>query len=160
MKQDRFLIGILAFIGVLVLAALVLFFVRQEQPVTYRADDTPEGVVYNFALAIQRADVEKAYAYLADLEDKPTLAAFRQALLNGYLDTSASVEIGEAVILADEAYVLVGIHYLSSGPFATGWESKENATLVRQSGAWKISYMPYPYWNYDWYQPVVQPVYP
>ena len=160
MKQDRFLIGILAFIGVLVLAALVLFFVRQEQPLTYRADDTPEGVVYNFALAIQREDVEKAYAYLADLDNKPTLTAFRQALLSGYIDTSASVEIGEAEFLDDQAYVPVGIHYMSSGPFATGWESNENARLVRQFGAWKIEYMPYPYWNYDWYQPVVQPVYP
>jgi len=160
MKQDRFLIGILAFIGVLVLAALVLFFVRQEQPVTYRADDTPEGVVYNFALAIQRADADKAYAYLADLDNKPTLAAFRQALLSGYIDTSAAVEIGAAEILDDHAYVPVGIHYQSSGPFDGGWESKENATLVRQSGAWKIQYMPYPYWNYDWYLPVVEPVYP
>lgn len=151
MKQDRFLIGILVFIALLVTAALVLFFVRQDVTATYRPDDTPEGVVYNFALAIQRQDVERAYTYLADLEYKPTQDAFNQAILYGYMDTTASVEVGSVQVMGKDAWVTVTIHYASSGLFDTGWDSTENALLVLQGGEWKISYMPYPYWSYDWY---------
>lgn len=151
MKQDRFLIGILIFIALLVVAALTLFFVRQDVSATYLPDDTPEGVVYNFALAIQRQDVERAYSYLADLEYKPTAEAFNQVILYGYLDTSASVQVGEVQVMGEDAWVTVIIHYASSGLFDTGWDSTENAVLVLQDGEWKISYMPYPYWSYDWY---------
>ncbi len=153
MKQDRFLIGILVFIGLLVVASLALFFIRPEAA-AYQPDDTPEGVVYNFALAIQNNDVTRAYGYLADLEYKPTEAAFRQAILNGYLYTDGyALQVDETQFLdSDEAWVLVTIHYLSSGPFDSGWTSQDHAALVRQNGEWKISYMPYPYWSYDWYQ--------
>jgi flagellar basal body-associated protein FliL len=36
MKKDRFLIGILIFIGVLVVASVVLFFVRGQNQATVR----------------------------------------------------------------------------------------------------------------------------
>ena len=161
MKQDRFLIGILIFIALLVAAALALFFLRQDVPATYQPDSTPEGVVFNFALAIQRQDAERAYGYLADLENKPTKAAFRQVILNSYIDTSASVELGEVQMISpDEAWVAVTIHYMPTGPFDTGWDSNENAILVRQQSAWKLTYMPYPYWSYDWFQPTFEPVKP
>ncbi|NCP16647.1 hypothetical protein GW866_06350 [bacterium] len=32
------------------------------------------------------------------------------------------------------------------------------ALRERQNGAWRISYMPYPYWGWDWYQPTAVPV--
>ena len=161
MKQDRFLIGILVFIGLLVAAALVLYFV-QPQTASYQPDDTPEGVVYNFALAVQNRDVERAYSYLADLDYKPTESAFRQAILNGYLYTDGyALQVEETQMLdADEAWVIVNIHYLSSGPFDSGWSSQDHAELVRQNGVWKISYMPYPYWSYDWFQPPYDPALP
>jgi hypothetical protein len=160
MKQDRFLIGILVFIGLLVIAALGLFFVRQEIPVTYRAEDTPSGVVFNFALAVQRQDVERAYGYLADLDHKPIQQVFQQAILNGTIDPAASLQVADAVMTGeDTALVMVTIHTMSNGPFDSGWDSTENATLVRQDGAWKITYMPYPYWSFDWFQPT-EPVKP
>jgi len=45
MKQDRFLVGILVGIGVLVVIALGLFFTRQDKQ-EYISDDTPKGVVH------------------------------------------------------------------------------------------------------------------
>lgn len=161
MKQDRFLIGILVFIGILVVAALVLYFVRPGT-LAYQPDDTPEGVVYNFALAIQNDDVERAYGYLADQEYKPTETAFRQAILNNYLYTDGyALQVDETRILdTDEAWVLVSIHYLSTGPFESGWTNQDHASLVRQNGEWKLNYMPSPYWSYDWYQLPYDPTMP
>jgi hypothetical protein len=161
MKQDRFLVGILIFIALLVAAALALFFIRREQGATYLPEDTPAGVVYDYVLAIQRQDLDRAYGYLADLPDKPSVAGFRQAALQGTMGASASAQVGEVNLIGeDNASVMVTIHFLSSGPFDTGWDSNENATLVRQQGAWKISYMPYPYWSYDWFQPLPESVKP
>jgi len=77
MKKDRFLIGILVGIGVLITAALVVFFIRQGDGQTYVGENTPDGVVHNFVLALQKDDFQKAYGYLADEEDKPAFGDFR-----------------------------------------------------------------------------------
>ena len=65
MKQDRFLTGILIGIGVLVVVALAVFFSRKDAQ-TYVPDDTPEGVVYNYVLAVLNKDYEKAFVLAAD----------------------------------------------------------------------------------------------
>jgi len=161
MKHDRFLLGILVFIALLVAAALTLFFTRQDMQ-TYGAEDTPEGVIRNYVLALQNRDFERAYGYLADKDNKPTLDAFRQAFLNRQLDISnAAIQIGSVEMIgSDQAMVEVTIVYASSDPFSTGWSSNETALLVEQDGAWRISSMPYPYWGWDWYQPTAAPVKP
>jgi len=161
MKHDRFLLGILVFIALLVAAALTLFFTRQDMQ-TYGAEDTPEGVIRNYVLALQNRDFERAYGYLADKDNKPTLDTFRQAFLNRQLDISnAAIQIGSVEMIgSDQAMVEVTIVYASSDPFSTGWSSNETALLVEQDGAWRISSMPYPYWGWDWYQPTAAPVKP
>ncbi|NCP16645.1 hypothetical protein GW866_06340 [bacterium] len=161
MKHDRFLLGILVFIALLVAAALTLFFTRQDMQ-TYGAEDMPEGVIRNYVLALQNRDFERAYGYLADKDNKPTLDAFRQAFLNRQLDISnAAIQIGSVEMIgSDQAMVEVTIVYASSDPFSTGWSSNETALLVEQDGAWRISSMPYPYWGWDWYQPTAAPVKP
>ena len=153
MKQDRFLLGILVFIALLVVAALVLFFIRPSSP-AYLPEDTPEGVVNNFIQAIQEDDLERAYSYLADLEFKPTESAFSQALLTNLLYSEEyALQIEQVqVIDEDEVWVMLSVHYLAAGPFETGWSNQDHASLVRQEGKWKLTYMPYPYWSYDWYQ--------
>jgi hypothetical protein len=100
MKQDRFLTGILIGIGVLVVVALVVFFTRQDTHNLHVSDDTPEGVVHNYVLAVLNKDYEKAYGYLADLEYKPTYEEFRRSFLNGYVrpDDSSAVDVGESEI--------------------------------------------------------------
>ena len=71
MRQDRFLTGILIGIAVLVVIALAVFFLRQGSQ-SYISEDAPEGVVHNYVLAVLNDDYEKAYGYLANLDNKPT----------------------------------------------------------------------------------------
>jgi hypothetical protein len=152
MKQDRFLTGILIGIGALIVLALALFFMRQDKS-EYVADGTPEGVVHNYVLAIIDKDYEKAYGYLADLEDKPTYEEFRDSFLNGMVNPQdVGVNIGEAEISDDTASVDLTVYYSYSDPFSVNTGSSDRATLVEQDGAWKLSYMPYNFWAYDWYQ--------
>ena len=158
MKQDRFLLGILVGIGVLVIVALALFYTRQDNQ-EYVSDTTPEGVVQNYVLALYKDDYDKAYAYLADGDNKPTYNEFRQAFFNRLVSPgNAGLEIGETEIVGEEAYVNVYLIYNPSGPFSSGYRNSESARLERQGGKWKLLQRPYNFWLYDWYQPTPEPV--
>ena len=160
MKQDRFLMGILIFIGVLVIAALALFFIRNDSQ-AYGAEDTPEGVIRNYVLALQKQDFPRAYDYLADNDGKPTYDAFHRVFLNGQSNPSTALQIGSVqYINSNEASVSVTVLYAGGGPFSGGSSSTDTASLVQQGGAWKLIYMPYNYWAYDWFQPTPVPVKP
>jgi hypothetical protein len=153
MKQDRFLMGILIGIVALVLIALTIFFARQSKQ-SYVPEGTPEAVVHNYVLAVLNKDYEKAYGYLADLENKPSYQEFRQSFATGALNPSnAGVKIGRADITGEDAAVEMSMVYTPGDPFSTGDNNVGSAQLVLQDGAWKISYMPvYILWNFAWYQ--------
>jgi len=152
MKQDRFLTGILIGIGVLIVVALAVFFTRKDTQV-YVSEDTPEGIVHNYVLAVLNKDYQKAYGYLADLEYKPHYEEFRRAFLNREVNPEGqAVDIGESTITGDEAVVDLALIYNSSDPFSTGYRNVQSASLVKQNGAWKLTSMPqYNFWGYNWY---------
>ena len=153
MKQDRFLTGILAGIGVLILLALVLFLVRQDDTKEYRVDASPEATVYNYVLAITNDDYQKAYSYLAEKEHKPSYEQFRQSFFNGNVSPdNVGVDVGTAEISEDDALVNLSLVYTPNDPFSGGYSSTDRAQLIRQNGEWKLTYMPYNFWSYDWYQ--------
>jgi hypothetical protein len=153
MKQDRFLLGILVGIAVLVLLALLVFFLRPDG-LQYGADDTPEGVVRNFIVAIHLQDYQKAYDYLAEDDYKPTFDQFSQPFQLKYINpTNAGIEIVGASISAEQgrATVQVSVIYNARDPFAGSYRSSDQALLILQSGQWKVQQMPHPFWFYDWY---------
>jgi hypothetical protein len=158
LKQDRFLMGILVFIAVLVLAAVALFFARNEKP-NYGREDTPEGVLYNYAVALQLHDYERAYTYLADNPNKPTYEAFHQAFLTRQIDPgNSSLQIGDMQTLSSgEVWVNITVQNAGNGLFDSGWSNNDKGTLINQNGAWKITYLANPYWVWDWYQPTPVP---
>lgn len=155
MKQDRFLTGILIGIGALVVIALAVFFLRQNSQ-SYSPEDAPEGVVHNYVLAVLNGDYEKAYGYLADLDNKPTYDQFRDAFITGSVNpNNSAVDIGDSEISGDTASVEVALLYNPSDPFSTGYRDVQRAILVQQGGVWKLSSMPgYYFWDYSWYPQV------
>ena len=158
MKQDKFLTGILVGIGALILLALVLFFIRKDGQRDYISDTTPEGVTHNYVLAVLNKDYQKAYGYLADLEHKPIYEEFRQSFFNGMVNPNdTAVEVGAAEINDSEAVVTLSVYYSSNSPFESRYASEDRALLVKQDGAWKLSAMPYNFWDYNWYQEPFKP---
>ena len=157
MKQDRFLIGILIGIGILVVVALGVFFTREDTQ-TYISEDTPEGVTHNYVVAVLNKDYEKAYTYLAELDNKPTYEQFRDAFIKGVINSDGTaVDIGASEITGDTASVEIALIYNPTDPFSTGYRDVQRAVLVRQDGAWKLSSMPtYYFWDYNWYQELPQ----
>jgi hypothetical protein len=157
MKQDKFLTGILIGIGVLILLALGLFFTRQEKR-DYVADATPDGVVHNYVLAVLNKDYQKAYDYLADLENKPTYEEFRQSFFNGMVNPGdVGLDVGSVEINKDEAVVTLAVYYSNSDPFSSRYSTEDRALLVKQNGKWKLNTMPYNFWDYNWYQEPFKP---
>jgi len=152
MKQDRFLTGILVGIAALVVIALAVFFLRQNSQ-SYISEESPEGVVHNYVLAVLNDDYEKAYGYLADLANKPTYEQFRDAFLTGVVNpNNSAVDIGNSEVTDGTASVEVALIYNPSDPFSTGYRDVQRAILVQQGGVWKLSSMPgYYFWDYNWY---------
>jgi hypothetical protein len=160
MKQDRFLIGILIGIVVLVVLSLVLFFARKDSE-QYVADDTPEGVVHNYVVALHKADYEKAYGYLSEKENKPSYDAFRKAfVLKMVSPETIGLEIGKADVNGENASVALNTIYNSGDLFSGGQRNPDTALLIKQNGEWKLESMPFNLWAYDWYQPTPVPVKP
>jgi hypothetical protein len=153
MKQDRFLMGILGGIALLVVAALAVFFLRQDRQ-AYLSDATPEGVVHNYILAILRKDYQKAYGYLADQENKPTYDEFRTSFMIGMTNPeNAAADVGRSEIQGDTASVEIDMIYTPGDPFSEGYRDAQHALLVNQDGQWKLTSMPtYYFWDYNWYQ--------
>ncbi len=151
MKQDRFLIGILVGIAVLVVIALTLFFIRRSEA-RYTTDDTPQGVIQNYVLALQKKEFEKAYAYLQEGKNKPDFAKFREYFITSFESYNrAGLTFGTSSITGDSAFVTVIIQRNYGGPFVERSTFNETVDLVRQNNAWKIRRFPNPFWGYDWY---------
>ncbi|MBN1372046.1 MAG: hypothetical protein JW987_08890 [Anaerolineaceae bacterium] len=151
MKEDRFLTGILIGIAVLVIAAIGLFFLRREAQ-TYGPETDPAGVARNYILALQKQDYERAYTYLANIEDKPTLAEFRQPFVNyqGQEVSSTVLDLAELEGRSQETTVSLTLIRGASGPFNSPNREVSLARLRQEGGAWKIVEMPYPFWSYEW----------
>lgn len=153
MKNDKFLIGIVTGIIILVIAAVVIVLTRSRAE-TYRPDDTPDGVAHNYFLAIQREDYEKAYGYLSDeLKAKPTLDDFIVEVNNYGNRQEAALTLGEASVTGDRAQVRLSItNHSGGGVFDSGSYTNDDTAYLRANaaGEWKLYQFPYPYWGYSW----------
>jgi hypothetical protein len=158
MKQDRFLIGILIVIGFLVILSIGLFVSRQSSQ-DYGLEDTPQGVIHNYVIALGRQDYTRAYGYLKET-NKPGFETFRQAFLSHQVNPAgAAVQIGQ-VRLGDQKawvdlYLLTGGNNLMSEPYR---ESSQAYLEQDSAGVWKIASMPYQHWGWDWYTPIPAPM--
>ena len=159
LKQDPFLLVILLLIGILVVASLVLFFMRQAAQ-DYLPENSPQAVVHNYLLAIHRGDLERAYTYLVEADDKPDFEQFRLTFLTLQQDLSrVYLQAGEVRQSGDAASMSLAITYTSGNPFRRAWEDSGQAVLLQDDARmWKIQSLPYPFWGMDWYGSGPKPV--
>ena len=153
MKDDKFLIGIVVGIVLLVIVALAAVMLRTPENEEYVADNTPEGVVHNYFLALQRKDFEKAYGYLSnDLKSKPDLNQFTRQMDDASRSEN-TLQIRETRFGDVQTQVDVSITtYRPGGLFEGGSYTTEDTVFLRAAGdgKWKLLEFPYPYWGYDW----------
>ncbi|OJX38861.1 MAG: hypothetical protein BGO78_11610 [Chloroflexi bacterium 44-23] len=152
MKNDRFFNGILIGIAAIIVIAIAAFFIRQQSN-KLMTDNSPAAAVNNYVVYLYQQDYEQAYKYLADLENKPLLAQFRQSFTSYNQDIgSVSIKLNETSQDANSATVYLTIIRQAGGLFSEPYRDSQPAQLILQNGEWKISNMPYPFWDYSWYQ--------
>ena len=144
---DKFLVGIVAGIVLLVGAVLVVAFLRPNQP-AYQPDDMPEGVAHNYLLALQLDEYERAYEYLLPtLPGYPdSLDAFERDIDDrrwnfGYGGHDVSLAIESVDVRGDRATIVVrSTQFSRGGLFDSGQSSYTfEMTLRREAGAWKVA---------------------
>ncbi len=149
MESERSVRYFLGAMFLLALAAVGMYFWRQ-QSLTYRLEDTPQAVVFNYVLAVQRGDAPMLAALMVQDEGYPTVDEIRDALFNGRVSVQGySVRLGDVSVAGDRAWVQIEFWVTGDSP-GDGYSYEESALLVRQGGRWKVAQMPSMLWDWDW----------
>ena len=144
-KADRFLIGIL--IGVVVLLAVAgLSLLVLRQPPRELPADSPGGTVQRFFSALEQRNYSQAYDLLSDhMEHKPTRDAFTRYLADQYTygTQAARVRIDTEQIDGQTATVTVRVTYYYGGGLplvgSNEYTSTETFTLAQEASRWRIT---------------------
>ena len=155
---DRWLIGIVTGVILLILIALVTVLNREEP--TYVDDVAPDGVVHNYLLALQQEAYARAYSYLSPtLPNYPVNAeAFYDHVRDQQIDFRNGGRRATAVRDVDyfgdnRATVRVEETTFYSGGLFGGDQSTSSfhVELARIEGDWKlIDGDSYWYWHPCW----------
>jgi hypothetical protein len=155
-SPDKFIIGIVAAVALLVIVAFTLAFLRPRP--TYQPDDTPEGVAHNYLFALRQGDYARAYSYLSPkLAGYPdSVGAFAEAIWNQRWnfrldDNSVTLRVTSARHVTDE-HVLVSVserHLYQGGLFGSTDTNTFEMGLRREDGQWKIVTSTF-YWVSCW----------
>lgn len=152
---DRFLIVLVVGVVLLVLAAV---FVATQRPgqVGYQSEDTAEGVVFNYLLALQQGDYERAYSYLSpELAAKPespeAMATDLSWRLTDLERNPRSLSIDGSRAIGDTTVVTVSEthHYRGGLLGGSRYTRAFDVKLHRIADAWKIIHSQ-EYWYYAW----------
>jgi len=155
-STDKFLIGIVGGVILLIVVAFAVAFLRPKP--TYLPDDTPEGVAHNYLFALQQKDYARAYGYLS-----PTISGYPKSAevfaddVNDYswyfgeasntLQVESSSTTGNRAVVSVRETVFYEGGLFNSSQYANTFEM----TLRRdpKSGAWKIVESD-SYWAWCW----------
>ena len=146
-KTDKTLIGIVA--GVILLVVVAFGVALSKPKPTYQAEDTPEGVAFNYLFALQQEDYERAYGYLSPaIKGYPRNAeAFADDIRDSswtfsrLSDSSTSVEIESAKLNGKRADVtMLETRFYEGDLFNSGTYTYGFEVTLRQdeNGVWKI----------------------
>lgn len=142
---DRFLIGIVAGVILLVVVAFAVAFLRPKP--AYQPEDTPEGVAHNYLFALQQQDYARAYGYLSPaISGYPRSAEAFADDVDDYRwrfgEASNTLQVESGSIAGDRAVVSVRETVFREGGLfdSSQYSSTFEMTLRRdsKSGAWKV----------------------
>jgi hypothetical protein len=158
-NQDRFLIVIVIAAVALVVVAFAL--VARQPEATYRSDQTPDAIAYNYLLALRKGDYARAYGYLS-----PTLAGRPksvEALVDNVVGQGGEFGVNEqALAFKTEPPTITGnraVVKIQATTFAgrdlfdtNQWTETFAMSLGRDGGSWKVVSSER-YWDQCWETP-------
>lgn len=143
-STDKFLIGIVAAIVLLIIVALAVTL-SQPEP-TYQAEDTPEGAAHNYLMALNREEYDRAYGYLSPvLSGYPASAVKFAEDVQDYawsfrLNTDNTLLVESAKITGSQGIVRVRESYFRGGDLFDSSQSTRvfEVELRLEDDEWKI----------------------
>ncbi len=157
---DKFLLGIVAGVVVLVVVVFAIALLRPEAP-SYDPDDTPEAVAHNYLLALRLSDYERAYGYLSpSLKGYPaTVEKFADDIEDTWSfrtdrDSNISLIVDSVRITGDRAVVSIQRTVFYGGGLFDSGESTQmlNVELRLTPEGWRIVESDR-YWDRCWSDP-------
>ena len=153
-SSSRLLIAFGVAIGVLVIVAVVLVLTMpSEEGVSLLPEDTPEGTVQRFLLALQAEDYLEAYSYLSP--QRTEKIPYEEWSEEGRLDSPGEkpgwkATLGKSTAKDDEATVKVKVEVLRpSGPFRNPVRTHDiTFVLKKEGGSWAIASPSELWWLY------------
>ena len=158
-SSTRWLTGIAVLILFLIALSVAVTLLNREEEATLLAEDTPEGTVQRYLLAIEEGDIKAAYEYLGSgLQEECTISHLR--------DTRRWVEAENMGVSLQgtrpfdgevEVEVLITRFYVDP-PFGSGESSNAvRYMLAQEDGNWRFVDPPYPM---EWCPERVRPALP
>ncbi len=155
-SSNRWLCAFGITIGVLVIVAVVLVLTMTgEGAVTLLPEDTPEGTVQRYFLAIEAKDYEKAYSYLspsaiAEQTYYNSYEKWSQAFIQRRQTNAWKATLGESPVTDDRAMVAVTIDvFRPDTPFENPVRTRHYVFQLKKEGtSWSIIAPVYPLYLY------------
>lgn len=153
-----------AVVGLLTIAALVVGLVGAGKEKVL-PEDSPEGIVQSFLLAVQDGDYKNAYDYLGSkLKASCVYERFLEQRPRGQIEEMQATLAGTKTFDGQAEVKIVVTQFRTSGPFLDPFDSPassypETYILVQEDGKWRFAQMPWPlYWCPEPARPVVPQV--
>jgi hypothetical protein len=150
--SSRWLLIFGAAIGFLIIVAIVLVFtMAKPENTSLLPEDTPEGTVQRYLLAIEDKDYAIAYSYLSFPSDNKISYEKWKESFSWYREKNETkVTLGKSEVTGNEANVDVTVDvFRPSGPFDNPVYTHHTTFSLKKEGAsWKITSPTYAGWFY------------
>ena len=149
--SNRWLLIFGAAIGVLVIVAIVLVLTLPAKEAPLLPEDTPQGTVQRYLLALEAEDYARAWSYLSPpASEKLTYEDWRSPLVRSGERPGMKVTLAKSTVTGNEARVEVIVDvFRPSGPFDNPVSTNHiTFVLTKQGTSWKITSPTYVWWFY------------
>lgn len=142
-SSSRWLLTFGVAIGILVIVTVVLVLTLPGgESVSLLPEDTPEGTVQRFFLALEAEDYLKAYSYLSSsVQEERPYERWSRPFVSGEERPGWKATLGKSVIKDNEATVDVVVDvFRPRGPFEDPVRSRHITFFLKKEGAsWRIT---------------------
>lgn len=148
--SNRWLIIIGSAIAALIIVGVVVAISTQGKGVQLLAEDSPEGTVQRYLLALEEEDYPRAYNYLASsVKEEKTYPQFLRETANSR-NEGRQVVLEKARVYDDSAQVVVTIsEFRPAGPLTFQSSERSFKTtffLQKENGKWYLFESTWPIW--------------
>ena len=150
--SSRWLLAITGVVVALIVVSVVVALVNPRGAAATLPQDTPEGTIQRFILALQDEDYSLAYSYLSDELKKSCPVANMRENVQWFSEASRDRRV--ALLEKDElsggrVQIRVRVTEVNvSPPFGVNENShQERYVLVQEAGEWRFAELP---WPIDW----------